>query len=35
MAPPLEDWIRVTVGLPEENQRFLAALDDVLKDPGA
>ncbi len=30
MGPPLERWIRVTVGLPEENERFLASLDRVL-----
>lgn len=35
MAPPLQSWIRVTIGLPEENARFLAALDGVLKDLGA
>lgn len=35
MAPPLEEWIRVTVGLPDENERFLAALDRVLRDSDA
>ncbi|MEP6609176.1 MAG: histidinol-phosphate transaminase [Burkholderiaceae bacterium] len=28
----LPDWLRVTVGLPEENERFLQALRDALKD---
>ncbi|NNE19326.1 MAG: histidinol-phosphate transaminase [Myxococcales bacterium] len=31
MAAPLESWIRVTVGKPEENERFLHALERVLK----
>jgi histidinol-phosphate aminotransferase len=31
MSPPLESWIRVTVGKPEENERFLHALERVLK----
>ncbi|HYG41361.1 MAG TPA: histidinol-phosphate transaminase [Bordetella sp.] len=26
----LPEWLRVTIGLPEENQRFIAALADVL-----
>jgi histidinol-phosphate aminotransferase len=26
----LSEWIRVSVGLPEENDRFLEALDEVL-----
>ncbi|OZI24956.1 histidinol-phosphate transaminase [Bordetella genomosp. 7] len=26
----LPEWLRVTIGLPEENQRFIAALTDVL-----
>jgi histidinol-phosphate aminotransferase len=26
----LDSWIRVTIGLPEENERFIAALRDVL-----
>ena len=26
----LPDWLRVTVGLPEENRRFLDALGDAL-----
>lgn len=29
-APGLEDCLRVTVGTPEENQRFLDAVDEVL-----
>ncbi|MEM9731294.1 MAG: aminotransferase class I/II-fold pyridoxal phosphate-dependent enzyme, partial [Myxococcota bacterium] len=33
MNPPLEDSIRVTVGLPEENARFLKAFDRVLEGP--
>ncbi|MGB5809270.1 MAG: histidinol-phosphate transaminase [Polyangiales bacterium] len=32
MGPPLEASIRVTVGRPEENARFLDALTHVLKD---
>ena len=35
MARPLESWIRVTVGLPDENQRFLDALDRVLRESRA
>lgn len=35
MAPPLEDFVRVTVGLPEENRVFLDALRRVLKNSGA
>jgi histidinol-phosphate aminotransferase len=30
MAPPLDTWLRVTVGLPEENQRFLESLRRAL-----
>jgi histidinol-phosphate aminotransferase len=26
----LPEWLRVTVGLPQENERFLAALAEVL-----
>ena len=26
----LDTWIRVTIGLPEENETFIAALRDVL-----
>ena len=33
MGPPLERWIRVTVGRPEENERFLDALVRVLREP--
>ncbi len=32
MAAPLDTMIRVTVGLPDENKRFLTALQRVLKD---
>ena len=32
MASPLESWIRVTVGKPEENARFLHSLERVLRD---
>ena len=32
MASPISDWIRVTVGKPEENDRFLAALAEVLRN---
>ena len=32
MHATLESWIRVTVGLPEQNARFLDALQRVLKD---
>nr|WP_277998454.1 aminotransferase class I/II-fold pyridoxal phosphate-dependent enzyme [Sphingomonas liriopis] len=28
--PPLDDWVRVTVGLPAENDRFLAVLRGVV-----
>jgi histidinol-phosphate aminotransferase len=31
----LPQWLRVTVGLPEENDRFIAALREVLPDAGA
>ncbi|MGB3052108.1 MAG: histidinol-phosphate transaminase [Polyangiales bacterium] len=31
MAPPLQSWIRVTVGKPEENERFLHSLERVLR----
>jgi histidinol-phosphate aminotransferase len=30
----LPDWIRVSVGTPEQNQRFLADLDQVLEERG-
>ena len=31
IARPMgEEWIRVTIGAPEENERFLAALDEVI-----
>ena len=32
MAAPLDTMIRVTVGMPDENKRFLTALQRVLKD---
>jgi histidinol-phosphate aminotransferase len=28
----LEDYIRINVGLPEENERFIRSLKKVLKD---
>jgi histidinol-phosphate aminotransferase len=31
MPDPLESWIRVTVGLPAENERFLRSLRAVLR----
>jgi histidinol-phosphate aminotransferase len=31
MGPPLQSWIRVTVGKPEENERFLHSLERVLR----
>jgi len=31
----LPQWLRVTIGLPEENDRFIAALRDVLQGAGA
>jgi len=31
----LPEWLRITVGMPEENARFLAALRDTLvRDAG-
>jgi histidinol-phosphate aminotransferase len=35
MPAPLHGWIRVTVGRPRENRRFLASLEHVLRDPRA
>ncbi len=32
MPEPLQSWIRVTVGQPEENERFLRSLERVLRD---
>jgi histidinol-phosphate aminotransferase len=32
MPAPLDKWLRVTVGRPDENQRFLASLEHVLRD---
>ncbi len=34
MQAPLQSWIRVTVGKPEENERFLQSLRRVLGDSG-
>ncbi len=31
MAAPIDDWVRITVGKPEENDRFLNALSQVLR----
>jgi histidinol-phosphate aminotransferase len=31
----LPQWLRVTIGLPEENERFVAALREALRDGGA
>ena len=28
--PGLPEWLRITVGLPEENQRFIAVLKEIL-----
>lgn len=30
----LPQWLRVTIGLPEENEKFVAALEAVLREPG-
>jgi histidinol-phosphate aminotransferase len=30
----LPQWLRVTIGLPEENDRFITALRDVLQGAG-
>ena len=35
MAAPLEQTIRVTIGLPDENQRFLESLQGVLRESRA
>ncbi len=35
MAAPIDTWLRVTVGLPQENDRFLQALGRVLRGTGA
>ena len=35
MPPPLDTWVRVTVGLPDENQRFLDAVARVLRESRA
>jgi histidinol-phosphate aminotransferase len=34
MSPPLESFIRVTIGRPEENDRFLESLGRVLEGIG-
>jgi len=31
----LPEWLRVTIGLPEENEKFIAALRESLQDAGA
>ncbi len=33
MPPPLHSWIRVTIGTPDENERFLLSLGRVLRKP--
>ena len=33
MPAPLDSWIRVTIGKPEENERFLHSLRRVLREP--
>jgi len=35
MPAPLDTWLRVTVGLPHENQRFLDSLEHVLRESRA
>jgi histidinol-phosphate aminotransferase len=35
MPPPLDHWLRVTVGRPGENQRFLDSLERVLRESRA
>jgi histidinol-phosphate aminotransferase len=30
MPPPIESWLRITVGLPEENERLLRAVRELL-----
>jgi histidinol-phosphate aminotransferase len=35
MPPPLESWVRVTVGRPPENERFLQSLHRVLGESRA
>jgi histidinol-phosphate aminotransferase len=35
MPAPLDSWLRVTVGLPHENERFLDALERVLRESRA
>jgi histidinol-phosphate aminotransferase len=35
MPPPLGSWLRVTVGLPHENARFLDSLGRVLRESRA
>jgi histidinol-phosphate aminotransferase len=35
MTPPLQTWLRVTVGLRTENERFLEALRSVLRESRA
>jgi histidinol-phosphate aminotransferase len=35
MPEPLQSWVRVTVGKPEDNERFLHSLDHVLRESRA
>lgn len=35
MAPPLDTWLRVTIGLPQQNERFLDSLRRVLRESRA
>src|SRR5690606_21757327 len=33
MPPPTASWLRITVGLPEENERLLGAVRELLAGP--
>ncbi|HEY8432668.1 MAG TPA: histidinol-phosphate transaminase [Sandaracinaceae bacterium] len=33
MPPPIDSWLRITVGLPEENDRLLACVRELLAGP--
>jgi histidinol-phosphate aminotransferase len=35
MPEPLQSWVRVTVGKPDDNERFLHSLDHVLRESRA
>ncbi|UCH30481.1 MAG: aminotransferase class I/II-fold pyridoxal phosphate-dependent enzyme, partial [Myxococcales bacterium] len=35
MTPPLDTWLRVTIGLPQQNERFLDSLRRVLRESRA